>query len=365
MTCWVKVVRWGLPPHSSFLPFRTHHTCYVLHYFKLPPLQLTYFWTWFWQPYPNILFELLSDIAISFDIPDIFLAILSDTFFQTFLQTNLLTFYLTYLVTSCNYFFDTLFLQLLPILAITVEVRHATLNSHDRGWGPVCPTELAWSQLGSGTPHWTRIIAVEVRYAPLNSQDRGWGPVCPTELAGSRLRSGTPHWTRRIAVAVRYATLHSQDRGWSPARHTELTGSQLRSDMPHWTHRIATGQGDGRRGGGEGEGEREGEGGGGGEETDIKSNNPHLTGGEKGGVSVSFRVSTYHSGVSFRCSSPRHSAIAYQCSYLLSSCFTLLLSKCCKLNLVIRNILLRSTSPERGSCPTFTPPKKKKPPKQF
>ena len=25
MTCWVKVVRWGLPPHSSFLPFRTHH----------------------------------------------------------------------------------------------------------------------------------------------------------------------------------------------------------------------------------------------------------------------------------------------------------------------------------------------------
>ena len=47
--------------------------------------------------------------------------------------------------------------------------------------------------------------------------------------------------------------------------------------------------------------------------------------------------------VSFRCSSPRHSAIAYQCSYLLSSCFTLLLSKCCKLNLVIRNILLRST----------------------
>ena len=25
MTCWVKVVRWGLPPHSSFLPFCTHH----------------------------------------------------------------------------------------------------------------------------------------------------------------------------------------------------------------------------------------------------------------------------------------------------------------------------------------------------
>ena len=25
MTCWVKVVRWGLPPHNSFLPFRTNH----------------------------------------------------------------------------------------------------------------------------------------------------------------------------------------------------------------------------------------------------------------------------------------------------------------------------------------------------
>ena len=213
-----------------------HHTCYVLHYFKLPPLQLTYFWTWFWQPYPNILFELLSDIAISSDIPDIFLTILSDTFFLTFLQTYLLTFYLTYLVTSCNYFFDTLFLQLLPILSITGEVRHATLNSHNRSWGPACHTELAESQL----------------------------------------RSGTQHWTHKITVGVRHATLHSQDRGWGPARHTELTGSQLRSGMPHWTHRIATGGGQGD-GGGRGGG---GGGGGGGEETDIKSNNPHLTGGE-------------------------------------------------------------------------------------
>ena len=101
-----------------------------------------------------------------------------------------------------------------------------------------------------------------------------WGPARHTELTGSRLGSGTPHWTRRIAVGVQHATLNSQDRGWGPARHTELTGSQLRSDMPHWTHRIATGQGDGRRGGGEEGGE------GGGEETDIKSNNPHLTGGE-------------------------------------------------------------------------------------
>ena len=110
-------------------------------------------------------------------------------------------------------------------------------------------------------PHWPRGIAVEVRHTALNSRDHSWGPARHTEHTGSRLGSGTPHRTH-------------QDRGWGPARHTELTGSQLSSSMPHWTHRIATGQGDGggRRGGRGGEGE--------GEETDIKSNNPHLTGGE-------------------------------------------------------------------------------------
>ena len=62
---------------------------------------------------------------------------------------------------------------------------------------------------------------------------------------------------------MQHATLNSQDRGWGPARHTELTGSQLRR---------TTGGGRGGRGEGGGEG---------GEVTDIKSNNPHLTGGAK------------------------------------------------------------------------------------
>ena len=51
---------------------------------------------------------------------------------------------------------------------------------------------------------------------------------------------------------------------------------------------MATGQGDGRRGGGEGEGE------GGEEETDIKSNNPHLTGGEKQKM-ISWKKMKHHS----------------------------------------------------------------------
>ena len=43
--------------------------------------------------------------------------------------------------------------------------------------------------MGSGTPHCTRRIAVGVRHATLNSQDRGWGPGRHTELTGSQLRS--------------------------------------------------------------------------------------------------------------------------------------------------------------------------------
>ena len=61
---------------------------------------------------------------------------------------------------------------------------------------------------------------------------------------------------------VRHATLNSEDPSChcGPARHTELKGSQLIEEDDE---------------GEEGEEEE------GGEETDIKSNNPHLTGGEK------------------------------------------------------------------------------------
>ena len=130
------------------------------------------------------------------------------------------------------------------------------------------------SQLRSGTPHWTHELAVGVRHATLNSHDRGWGPARHTELAGSELRSGTPqlnsrapgwgsgtpHWTHELAVEVRHATLNTQDRSWGPTRRR-------------------------RHGGGRGEWEGEG-----GEETDIKSNNPHLTGGEKSDSKTAFRT---------------------------------------------------------------------------
>ena len=159
-----------------------HHTCYVLHYFKLPPLQMTYFWTWFWQPYPNILFWHswhIFDHSLWHILSDLLANISADTLSDL----------------SC----DILQLLLWPLF------------------------------LGSSTPHWTRNIAVGVQHATLNSQYRGWGPARHTELTASRLESSTPHWTHKIAVEVQHATLNSEDPSchWGPARHTELKGSQL------------------------------------------------------------------------------------------------------------------------------------------
>ena len=133
------------------------------------------------------------------------------------------------------------------------------IQMQDRGWGPARNTDLT----GSRCSH-----RIAVEHATLISQDRGRGPARNTDLLGSRLRSGTQHWSRRIAVEVRHATLLSPDRGWGPARNTALTESQLRR--------------------------RRGEGGeeGGGRQADIKSNNPHLTGGEIQSIS-SQRTGSY------------------------------------------------------------------------
>ena len=114
----------------------------------------------------------------------------------------------------------------------------------------------------------------------LSDTFRGWGPARNTGLTGSRLRSGAEHWTHRIAVEVRRGTLAWQDRGWGPARNAELTGSRLRSGTEHWAHIIAVGDEEDRRTQRRRRGEERR---GGEEQVDIKSNNPHLTGGESFG----------------------------------------------------------------------------------
>ena len=90
-------------------------------------------------------------------------------------------------------------------------------------------------------------------------------------LTWLRLRSGAEHWPPTIAVEVRRGTLNSHHRGWGPARNTELTESR---HTEHWTHRIADGNEDDEEKKEEKEEKKEEE------KTDIKSNDPHLTGGE-------------------------------------------------------------------------------------
>ena len=179
------------------------------------------FWTWFWQPYPNILFWHSWHIFGPFSLTHSFW-----TFLQNISAANLSDL-------SC----DILQLLLWPLFLgsstphstrnIAVGVQHATLNSHYRGWGPARHTQHAISRLGSSTPHWTRNIAVGVQHATLNTQYRGWGPARHTELAISRLGSSTPHRTHKIAVGVQHATLNWENAScnWGPS-------------TPHWTERI-------------------------------------------------------------------------------------------------------------------------------
>ena len=213
----------------------------------------------------HISFDILSDISsdISSDIlSDITFDISADILSDIFL-TYLLTFLSAISSDSLSDIsFDILSdisSDILSDISFAGSFWHIFCHSFWRNfwhitWGPARHTELTGSRLRSAT---------------LNSQDRGWGPTRHIELTGSRCRSGTPHWTHRIAV-------------WGPARHTELTRSWLRSGTPHCTHKIVvevrhitwTQQRDNEVQWEEEEKKEEAV-------CSHKSNNPHLTGGEK------------------------------------------------------------------------------------
>ena len=150
---------------------------------------------------------------------------------------------------------------------LAVEVRQGTLGVDGRGWGPAGNTGRGYSRLRSGREHWAWMVVVEVRQGTLGT-GRGW----------SWLRSGREHWAWMVVVEVRQGTLAVMvdGRGWGPAGNTGRGWSWLRSDRDHCGRgsRLSRRR---RRGGGGGEemrGEEE-------QATDIKSNNPHLAGGEK------------------------------------------------------------------------------------
>ena len=307
--------------------FLTYLLTFVLTY--LSPFFLTYllafFLTYLFDISPDILPHISSDILsdISFDIlsdlssdilPDISFTILSDIsfdilsdniFWHSFWHLSDISFDILSDISSdisfwhffwhifCHSFWHIFCHSFWHIFCHSFWqiVWHNT-------WGPARHTELTGSRLGSSTPHWTRTIAVGVQHATLNLQCRGWGPARHTKLIRSRLGSSMPHRTHKIAVGVQHATLNWENASCNcgPARHTERRESQLIEEDDK-------GQEDDDEGGegGEGEeGEEGGEGEGGGEESDIKSNNPHLTGGEIDFLAISYPGRRMYMGIKMR-----------------------------------------------------------------
>ena len=115
------------------------------------------------------------------------------------------------------------------------------------------PTGIWSSWLRSGSAHCDLEVAVEVRQCPLRS-------------GKSRLRSGSAHCNLEVAVEVRQCPLRSGARGGGPAVPTGIWSSRWRSGCASgiWTARRRTRRRWRRR-----------------RTALIKSNNPHLAGGEQ------------------------------------------------------------------------------------
>ena len=177
---------------------------------------------------------------------------------------------------------------------VVVEVRQGTLGGDTRGWGPAGNTGRGWSWLRSGREHWAGMVVVEVRQGTLGGDDwavmvvvevrqgtlgvdgRGWGPAGNTGRGWSWLRSGREHWAWMVMVEVRQGTLTWMVVVEVRQRTLWIAGRSWTRRTRRTTRRTTRR----RRGGGEEERRRRGR-----EEeeqaTDIKSNNPHLAGGEK------------------------------------------------------------------------------------
>ena len=127
-----------------------------------------------------------------------------------------------------------------------------------------------WDPAGNTWRGYSRLV----RQGTLGVDGRGWGPAGNTGRGWSWLRSGREHWACMVVLEVRQGTLGGDTRGWGPAGNTGHGWSRF--DRDHCASRVAVEQE-------EDEEEEEEEIRKRGEEqaTDIKSNNPHLAGGEK------------------------------------------------------------------------------------
>ena len=121
-----------------------------------------------------------------------------------------------------------------------------------------------YSRLRSGREHWAWMVVVQVRQGTLGVDGRGWGPAGNTGRGWSWLRSGRAHWAWMVVVEVR------QGAGGEETRRGRRGEERRREERRRRRRRT-------RRGEEKEEDEEDEE-----EATDIKSNNPHLAGGEIG-----------------------------------------------------------------------------------
>ena len=174
------------------------------------------------------------------------------TFFLTYLLTFCLAFFLTYLLTFCLAFFLTHLLTFCLTYLVTLFLTYLLTILSNIHSGISCEiisgiSSDILSGIFSG-------ISSDISCDSLS----GRSYVILSDISSNSL--------------VRQGTLNSHDRGWGPARKTELTSSRLRSGKKHWAHIIAVGDEEDEEDEEEEAAEEK--------TTHIKSNKPHLTGGE-------------------------------------------------------------------------------------
>ena len=116
----------------------------------------------------------------------------------------------------------------------------------------------------SGREHLAWILAVEVRQGTLGVDGRGSGPAGNTGPGYSRLRSGREHWAWMVAGREQ----EERRRGEETRRGEEKRGEEEEEKEDEKREEKEEDEDE--------EDEEDEE-----EATDIKSNNPHLAGGEK------------------------------------------------------------------------------------
>ena len=153
----------------------------------------------------------------------------------------------------------------LCFVAVGVRLRSGEAHSAQTlaGWGPAMPTALRFGGWGPARPTALRISPVEVRRGPQRSDSRWLSPV---EVRRGPLLSRAGRWDPSRLTAIKSWQMRSSEAHCDQELPDEVRRGSLRSRAGRWgLARRRKKEGDGRRS----------------RASDIKSNNPHLAGGEK------------------------------------------------------------------------------------